>query len=62
MEQEVCLEESRCKGGETEMWDMPENRLIQTAAGDCGLGEGTQVLVGIKNKGMSCLDVGAQSL
>lgn len=44
------------------MWDMPENRLIQTTAGDCGLGAGTQVLVGIKNKGMNCLDMGAESL
>lgn len=38
------------KGGETEMWDMPENQLIQTAAGDCGLGAGAQVLVGTKKK------------
>lgn len=44
------------------MWDMPENRLIQIAVADCGLGAGTQVLVGMKNKGMSCLDMGVQSL
>lgn len=35
------------------MWDMPENRLIQTAAGDCGLGAGTQLLVGIKTNELS---------
>lgn len=44
------------------MWDMPENWLIQTTGGDCGLGAGTQVLVGIKYKGMSCLDMGTESL
>lgn len=38
------------KGGETEMWDMPENQLIQTAAGDCGLGAEAQMLVGTKEK------------
>lgn len=44
------------------MWDMPENQLIQIAVADCGLGAETQVLVGIKSKGVSCLDMGAQSL
>lgn len=35
---------------EKQMWDMPENQLIQTATGDCGLGAGAQVLVGTKKK------------
>lgn len=66
MEQEVSSEELVSKlvskAGEIKMWDMPENWLIQTTGGDCGLGAGTQVLVGIKYKGMSCLDMGTESL
>lgn len=45
-----------------EAWDLPANWLIQPAAGDRGLGAGIPVLVGMKNKEMSCLDMGAQSL
>lgn len=44
------------------MWDLPENQLIQTAARDCGLGAGTQMLVGIREKGKSSLHVGVQRL
>lgn len=61
MEQEICLEDLANRG-ETEMWDLPENQLIQTAARDCGLGAGTQMLVGIREKGKSSLHVGVQRL